>query len=210
MEFNPIVWNAAKNGDVDALVTALALYPHHIDTPNPHELQKTPLWIAAENGYVEIITKLVEFGSTSIDTLDIDGRTPMFAAAYFGYVSVIETLVRFGSTAIDTPNNDGWTPMHAAACTGHVPVIETLVRLGSQAIDTPDKYGWTPMFAATRCNNVKSFKTLKLLGAKGTLSWKNDKISKLSNTPIDENESAELRYRVYFQRSLAARLLLLE
>ena len=215
LEFKSDVWDAANTGNLHALVTALASHPHLIDTPHPHKLgEKTPMYIAAEKGHVEIITKLVELGSHAIDTPARDGCTPMFAATWNGHVLAIETLVRLGSKAIDTPNNDGWTPMFAAALNGHVSAIETLVRLGSTAIDTPDNDGWTPVCWAARRGYTGCLKTLKLLGADCSTDGISDRemisdeMVELLNARVDEDEAWEVRYRVYFRQSLVDRLLL--
>ena len=164
-KFDPVVWDAAEVGDIDTLVSALTLHPYLIDAPHFRERRQTPMFIAAQNGHVGIVSKLVELGSRAIDTPDNSGSTPMHAAASNGRVSVIMALVRLGSQAIDTPNKYGWTPMIAAAMHGHVSVVETLVRLGSMAIDTPDNYDYTPMIAAASKGHVSVVETLVRLGS---------------------------------------------
>ena len=208
--FSPCVWDAAETGNLHKLVAALALNPKLVDAPCPSGRRGTPMRIAAAKGHVEIMTKLVELGSTVIDAPNTIGWTSMYAAACYGRVSVIETLVRLGSTAIDTPDSHGETPMHAAARNGHVSVIETLVRLGSTAIDTPDDYGRTPLYMAALCDHTDSVKILKMLGAdcsNVSNSGISDDMPTLLNAQVDEDETAELRSRVYFSRSLIERLL---
>ena len=99
--FKSDVCDAAKSGNLRELVTALASYPHLLDTPHAQQRGRTPLHIAAENGHAGIIAKLVELGSQAIDTPDKYGCTPISMAALKGRESVIETLVRLGSQAID-------------------------------------------------------------------------------------------------------------
>ena len=208
--FNSSVWDAAKAGNLNDLTTALALYPHLIDIPHPYQARETPMYIAAQNGHVVVIEKLVELGSKAIDTFNSYPWTPIHAAADTGQTQVIETLVRLGSCAIDTPDNHGWTPLHIAAKNGHMSMVETLVRLGSRAIDTPDMYGCTPL-SSTICYNRKGcIKTLKMLGAKCStipFTYLSAKKMRLLNEQVNEDESAKVRERVYFQRSLLERLL---
>ena len=207
------VWAAANTGNLDELVVALSSQPHLIDAPNPddpHEEGRTPMQIAAEKGHVGIIEKLVELGSEAVDT-GRDGWTPMHAAALNAKVSVMETLVRLGSTAIDSLDANSWTPLFTAACKGHASVIETLVRLGSQAIDTPNESGSSPTRIAANCNQMESLKTLMSLGGDcsfepTTLCMRRPTIE-LLRAGVDEDESREVRYRVYFQQSLVSRLL---
>ena len=213
MEFNSIVWNAARRGDIVALEEAILQYPHFIDTSHSREYRLSLMHIAAEKGHVEIIEKLVELGSQAIDTPDYDGWTPLYVAARYGYVSVIETLVRLGSQAIDIPNKYGMTPMFKAVMRGHVSVIETLVRLGSKAINIPNNDSWTLIYAATyyaRYSNTDSLKTLKLLGADRSntpIDGISDEMVELLKAKVDEGKSLSIRYNVYFQRSFSARLL---
>ena len=207
--FNSSVWDAANTGDLHALVTALASYPHFIDTPHPHKLRRTPIYIAAKKGYVTIIEKLIELGSKAIDTPTMLGFTPMHTAAINGHIQVIETLVRLGSMAIGIPAISGWTPIHVAAYDGVVQVIETIVRLNT-AIDTPDDIGRTPLCLAAYYNHTDIVKTLKMLGADCSIVQRDgipDSLLTLLNTQVDEDESAEVRYRVYFSQSLIVRTL---
>lgn len=206
MEYNPIVYNAAKSGDVGALKTIVLHKPHLIDIPNKSGW--TPMHVAAKYGRVTAIETLVQLGSTSIDTRgEFDGWTPLFVAVQYKHISVIETLIRLGSKAIDIPENTDWTPMHHAAWNEQSSTIETLVRLGSKAIDSLDMYGWTPMNAAVVKRDTLSVMTFKMLGAECKLCTVSNDFAWLLDVPIDEEESAKLRHRVYFQRSLTARLL---
>ena len=75
------------------------------------------------------------------------------------------------------------------------------------AIDTLDTYDWTPMNAAIVRRDTLSIMTFKMLGAERRLCTANNDVAWLLDVPIDEKESAKLRYRVYFHRSLSARLL---
>lgn len=244
-KFKYDVWDAVYKGDIDALATALESYPHLIDASCSLMYGKTPMYIAAARGHVEIVIKLIELGSNAIDTPSTYGYTPLYAAASSGCVLTIETLMYLGSKAIDTPDKDGRTPMFIAAYYGHVSAIEALVRLGSKAINTPDNYGCTPMrmvvflnrnasaietFLRLGCNTIdtpnkrgltlicdvarsgdaKSVIILKMLGANcfnPSFNILSVKMTKLLNTQVDENNSATLRYNVYFRRSLASRLL---
>ena len=208
-EFNPIVWNAAEAGDLHALTTALVSYPHLIDTPHPREFFKTPLYIAAEKGHDKIIERLVEHGCNANNTARYD-MTSMHAAAWNGHASTIKTLVRLGSRVIDTRGGPGgWTPIGAAATIGNALVVEMLMQLGCTTIDAPNRHGNTPISLTVRGGHVDCLKTLKMLGAKYPSVLFDDAtgMKELLDTPIDEEESAKLRYRVYFKRSLTARLL---
>lgn len=114
MEFNSIVYDAAKNGDIDALEAAILHHRHLIDTPNNKGW--TPMHVAAKRGHAIIIETLVRLKSMSIDyPIKHNGWTSLYVAVQYAHIPVIETLIRLGSKAIDIPENTGWTPMHVAA-----------------------------------------------------------------------------------------------
>lgn len=166
VEFNSLVYDAAKKGCVDQLLCSLSSHPHLIDIPNPRKRKRTPLFAAAMKGHVSAIETLVELGSQAIDTPNELGLMPLAIAAWKGHMEVIETLVRLGSKAIDTPNELGYTPLHIAAGRGHVEVIEALVRLGSQALDTATSAGITPVHEGALWGHAQVIEALVRLGSK--------------------------------------------
>lgn len=217
--FNPIVYNAAERGDVEELESALKAHSHLIDIPygwiprlaarKRHEFGWTPIYAAARKGRVSAIEMLVRFGSTAIDVPDCEGWTPMITAAHKGHLSVIETLVHLGSTAIDTPDDYGWTPLSTAVRTYQIPIVEALIRLGSAAIDIPDRRGRTPLYIALSHEYFECAQILKMLGANTNIQTEGLSDERLEEllAPIDEDETAKVRYRVYFSESLVHKLL---
>lgn len=211
MQDNPI-WNAAKDGDFIAFEHAIRQNPHLIDTPNAEG--RTPMYFAAHHGRVSIIETLMQLGCKTIDTAITSDSywTPMHVAADRGDASVIEILMRSGCTTIDALDRYGRTPLYLASMQENTSAIETLLRLGSQAIDIPEDNGTTPLDCAA-CFSSTSFRALKMLGANHLklMQFDPDIIDfesiALMNKEIDENESAGLRRRVYFQQSLSGRLL---
>lgn len=200
------VWKAVSSGDLNELMTALTDHPFLIDV-RYHD-RETPLFIAAQKGYNAIIEKLLEHRSRAIDTPNRRGTTPLFAAAYAGHASTVELLVQRGSKAIDTLNRYRSSPILGAAWNGHASVIETLVCLGCTSIDTPNKNGDTPLKFAAAQHYYQCIDALKILNASRlTIVVSSPKITNILDQPIDEEESAKLRYHVYFKRSLTARLL---
>lgn len=202
-----LVWGASKDGDACALTSLLSACLHDIDRPYK---RKTPLFVAAEKGHVHIIRILIDHGSQAIDTLGDYDMTPMHVAAREGHHLVIEELVRLGSVSLNTQNAQLHTPIMLAAMNGQSTTIETIMRLGCTTIDTPDMFG-TPLWYAIRYTIRKdsSVRVLKALGAdRSTFLRKlSGEDEKRMNEHIDEDYSLDVRYRVYFQRSLSARLL---
>ena len=81
----------------------------------------TPIYVAAEKGFTEIIKILAPF-SNNPNAPESYGNTPIHEAAENGYLEI----VKFLASLTDHPNaqnNLGWTPIHAAAENGHKEVV---------------------------------------------------------------------------------------
>ena len=202
-----LMWCASKDGDACALISLLSSCLHDIDRPYK---RKTPLFVAAERGHVHIIRILIDHGSQAIDTLGDYDMSPIHVAAREGHHLVIEELVQLGSKSLNTQNVKLHTPIMLAAMNDQSTSIETIMRLGCTTIDTPDKFG-TPLWYAVRytIREDNSVRVLKALGADNSTFLRklsSEEEEKRMNEHIDENYSLDVRYRVYFQRSLSARL----
>ncbi|KAI1452563.1 ankyrin repeat-containing domain protein [Annulohypoxylon moriforme] len=79
----------------------------------------TPLMYACEEGYLEIIKKLINTKNPGhIDAQDNDGRTALHLASRKGYANVVDFLMRSGA-AIDLADNKGKTALlHASEAIG--------------------------------------------------------------------------------------------
>lgn len=171
------------------------------------DVDYTLMHVAASQGFTSIIETVFRMDSKIVDVPTNYGETPLFKAAASGHVPVIEMLVRLGSEAIDTPNKYGCTPMFAAACRGHTSVIEALVRLGSEAVDTSDTYGETPLFEAIRSKTNECARMLRMLGAESSFLLSSPEHREIEErTRPSEEKTLEVRFRVYFARSLLDRL----
>ena len=59
-------------------------------------LKRTILYIAARNGYYDLVKYLIEIGA-DINEIQSTGSTPLHAASYFGHESVVKLLLENGS-----------------------------------------------------------------------------------------------------------------
>mgnify|MGYP003386946995 CR=1 FL=1 len=204
-----VMHEAAQRGRATMIELLVKKGSTAIDTLN--NANRTPMFLAAEKGHALTIEMLVQMGSQTIDSPNEGYNwTPMHTAALNGHVSVIEMLVRLGSTSIDTSTGRGWTPMHAAASRGHISVIETLIQLGSTSIDTLDMRGESPLYIALMREKWECVEVLKAHGADRSIARLSSLTPKHLNhldKPTDESESAETRYRAYFNQSCVSRLL---
>ena len=204
-----LLYAATINGHSHIIEKLVALGSTVLTTPCG---DNTPMHAAAYGDRPHVMSTLIRLGSNNLDTPNYDNRTPLHVSASCGYVKGVETFLRLGSKAINIPDKNGRTPIHAAALSFNItPVVETLVQLGGADFDISDKFGRTPIYTALYFGSTMAYNTLKLLGADRSIVPRvegDPKVeAKLQRSQIDEDKSHTLRRKVYFQRSLSARLL---
>uniref|UniRef100_A0A1B0DFA4 Uncharacterized protein n=1 Tax=Phlebotomus papatasi TaxID=29031 RepID=A0A1B0DFA4_PHLPP len=85
---------------------------------------RTPLYVAAENGYLSIVELLVEAGA------DLN----------------IKSTIDYGT--LSTKRSSGWTPLHIAAYNGHADVVRFLAAKDQKLLDIKDTLDRTPLLLA--------------------------------------------------------------
>lgn len=159
-----VVYNAAKSGRVDQVLSALATHKHQLDAPvMTHKYKNSPMHIAAEKGHADVIETLLQAGSQAINAKNAHNFTPVMLAVLAERVLAVEMLVRHGAQI------DGWgsyntSIMQHAAQSGALEGIKMLVQFGSRLLDVPDKHGRTPMHYAARSDQAGSIATLLEVG----------------------------------------------
>uniref|UniRef100_A0A4W4FKZ9 Ankyrin repeat and SOCS box containing 2a, tandem duplicate 1 n=1 Tax=Electrophorus electricus TaxID=8005 RepID=A0A4W4FKZ9_ELEEL len=82
----------------------------------------SPLFLAAQYGFVEAVQLLVKNGLAH----SIDGATALYEACKNGYYETVEFLLSCGADA-NRPGKDGLLPLHIAAKHGHDGIISMLI-----------------------------------------------------------------------------------
>jgi ankyrin repeat protein len=145
---------------------------NNVDVNKAGWFGKTPLYIASEKGYVEVVRMLVKGGvdmnkSSKWD----DGATPLIIASQNGHVEVVRALVE-GGADMDKANDGGWTPLYVASLHGHVEVVRVLVEAGADKDKVADG-GVTPLYIASEEGHVDVVRVLLEHGADITKTFKN-------------------------------------
>jgi ankyrin repeat protein len=87
-------YNAAKSGKLDVIRKLLA------DGINP-DLKNlshiSPLWIATDNNYLEVVQILLATKLVNVNLQSLDGRSPLFLAAASGSDKMVQLLLREGA-----------------------------------------------------------------------------------------------------------------
>lgn len=88
--------------------------------------EETPLMLAAEEGRLEIVTKLLpRVGKGGLDARDSDGHTALFGACMRGQAHVAKALLRAGADP-SVKNRDGRSILQVATSNGMTSCVELL------------------------------------------------------------------------------------
>ncbi len=109
----------------------------------------TPLYIASQKGYTEIVKLLVSDSRTDINKATQDGATPLNIASYKGYTEIVKLLVSDSRTDINKATYYGATPLHIASYKGHIEIVKLLVSDSRTDINKAKQNGATPLYVAS-------------------------------------------------------------
>ena len=139
------------------VIEMLASKEVSIDEPAYNSV--TALWLASQNGYISIVSFLLERGA-KVDTSSKDpGRRPIHQAAQGGHLKVIEMLAS-KEVSIDEPAYNGVTALWLAAQNGHISIVSFLLERGAK-VDTSSKdSGRRPIHQAAQGGYLKVIEML--------------------------------------------------
>jgi ankyrin repeat protein len=177
--------HAADNGHKDIL----KLLMENTNSPNDTVNDFPIITIAAANGYINIVKRLVKMGARDVqDALssaawsahkevvefliangananhsDRDGRTPLHDAASQNYPDIVKVLLANGAD-VNARDNDKWTPLLNAAFNGAAEAAEVLITYGAN-INAKTESGFTSLYWAKLSDSDALVDLLKRHGA---------------------------------------------
>lgn len=107
---------------------------------------RTPLYLAAEQGDLETVRRLLDKGAM-VDARDNCLWTPLMRAAQNGHLAVVQALLQAGAD-INVKDKDGYHALTAVVITNQVAMLEYLIEQGIALDAQDDERGWTALMWA--------------------------------------------------------------
>ncbi|XP_072959748.1 ankyrin repeat-containing protein ITN1-like isoform X2 [Typha angustifolia] len=139
-----------------------------------NEVEETPLLIAAERGFLEIVMELLRYSDReSLARKSRSGFDAFHAAARAGHQAIVQVLLDHDSSLSKTFGPSNVTPLISAATRGHTDVANLLLARDAGLIDLCKANGKNALHFAARSGHVEIVKAL--LDTDPQLARKTDK-----------------------------------
>ncbi|KAK1285054.1 Ankyrin repeat-containing protein [Acorus calamus] len=135
---------------------------------------ETPLFIAAEYGYVDVLVELLKYYDVSSASVKAkNGYDALLVAAKQGDIEVLKELMKAFPELSMTADPRNTTALHIAAMQGHTEVANLLLEARENLANIPKNNGKTALHFAARNGHLEVVKAL--LSKKASLVTRTDK-----------------------------------
>lgn len=178
---NPL-HRAVANNDLKEVKNLLAL-SENINSKDKNYGNITPLFLAVENGNVEIVQALLNFGA-KINARNDDKRTPLMLLDEDATADLAGLLIRYGAK-INLADAEGNTALILASRSVKPEILQLLLTHGAN-INAQNKEGQTALMSAADEGSAENVKVLLQAGANVNLKNKD------GETALDLADSEEI------------------
>lgn len=149
-----------RAAESDKYDTANILLLDSADADIPDFQGWTPLMIAAGNGYVHILHRLLATEMVNVNRRNQHGTTALFNATNRGWPNAVQVLLDASADA-NIPDNEGCTPLMIAALEGDTEIASMLLQSGNADPNRVDEEGRDAMWYADLRNNTEIMELLQ-------------------------------------------------
>lgn len=122
----------------------------------------TPLFIAVENGNIEMVRLLLDFGA-KVNVRNKEKQTPLMMLDDDATKELVELLIQSGAK-VNQKAKDGNTALISAAASAKADVLRALIDAGAE-VDAADSEGVTALMNAAENGDIEAVRVLLLAGA---------------------------------------------
>ncbi|CAL0326822.1 unnamed protein product [Lupinus luteus] len=128
---------------------------------NQNNSGETALYVAAENGHVDIVKELIRYHDVVLASIKArNGFDAFHIAAKNGELEVLKILMEAIPEVSMTVDQSNTTALHTAAAQGHIEVVNFLLEKGSSLVTIAKSNGKTVFHSASRNGHVDVIKAL--------------------------------------------------
>jgi hypothetical protein len=162
IEYENPLHRAVANDDLEEVKNLLARGAEGVNSKDKNYYNITPLFLAVENGNLEITQTLLDFGA-KIKARNNNKQTPLMLLDEDASPDLVRLLIRYGAK-VNSTDAQGNTALIFAARSVKPEVLQLLL-IHSANIDTQNKAGQTALMNAVDEGNLENVKALLEAGA---------------------------------------------